>query len=268
MNNSINKISIITVVKNGMPFLKSAIESFKLQSYSNKELIIVYAPSYDGTETYLKSLNDSNIIIKKDDISKTKFGSINKGIELSTGNIFGLLHSDDIFYSDDTLSLIIKNFELNINCLYGNVIFSKKDNICIINRIWKSKIFNNNSLRYGWMPPHTSIFLRKDFFENDKEIYNEKYPISGDYYFILKIFHNPNLKSKFLNNFITLMRDGGDSTKISNLIDKLKEDLTISKLFFKYNYICVICKILQKVFQIKIIKIKLNNNYINKLNKL
>ena len=63
------------------------------------------------------------------------------------------------------------------------------------------------------------------------------------------------------------MRDGGDSTKISNLIDKLKEDLTISKLFFKYNYICVICKILQKVFQIKIIKIKLNNNYINKLNK-
>ena len=74
------KISIITVVKNGMPFLKSAVKSFNLQKYDNKELIIVYSPSKDGTEEYLESLNYPNIIIKKDLHSKTKFGSINLGI--------------------------------------------------------------------------------------------------------------------------------------------------------------------------------------------
>ena len=70
------KISIITVVKNGMPFLRSAIRSFELQTYINKELIIVFAPSKDGTEEYLNSLKNPNIIVTKDVNSKTKFGSI------------------------------------------------------------------------------------------------------------------------------------------------------------------------------------------------
>ena len=65
-----NKISIITVVKNGMPFLKTSIKSFRMQTYINKELIIVFAPSQDGTEEYLNTINDKNIIVKKDKFQK------------------------------------------------------------------------------------------------------------------------------------------------------------------------------------------------------
>ena len=153
-----NKISVITVVKNGMPFLKTSIKSFRMQNYINKELIVVYAPSEDGTEEYLSEIDDQNIIIKKDINSKTKFGSINLGIKLSSGNFFGLLHSDDVFYDENTLKDISNAFDENINCVYGNVLFTNKNNLTSVNRIWKSKKFKKNSLKFGWMPPHTSLF--------------------------------------------------------------------------------------------------------------
>ena len=155
------KISIITVVKNGMPFLRSSIKSFELQNYNNKELIIIYAKSNDGTEEYLKSLNHSNIFIKEDLNSKTKFGSINIGLKISSGEIVGLLHSDDVFYSENTLSEIVYKFDNDADLIYGNVLFSKVNDLSSINRIWKSKIFIKKNLRFGWMPPHTSIFLVK-----------------------------------------------------------------------------------------------------------
>ena len=261
------KISIITVVKNGMPYLKTSIKSFQIQNYKNKELVIVFSPSQDQTEEYLNQIIDKNIIIKKDKTSKTKFGSINIGIKLSTGKIFGLLHSDDVFYNENTLTEISNAFNKNINCVYGDVAFSNKHDLKLINRIWKSKQFDKNNLKYGWMPPHTSIFLKKDFFNKDEEIYNELYPISGDYYFILKILNDSKINTNYLDSFITIMRDGGDSTKIINILQKFKEDLKISKLFYKKYILYIIFKIIQKVFQFKIIKKRVSSDYINNLEK-
>lgn len=260
-----NKISVITVVKNGMPFLKTSIKSFRMQNYINKELIVVYAPSEDGTEEYLSEIDDQNIIIKKDINSKTKFGSINLGIKLSSGNFFGLLHSDDVFYDENTLKDISNAFDENINCVYGNVLFTNKNNLTSVNRIWKSKKFKKNSLKFGWMPPHTSLFLEKNFYLKDDKIYNELYPISGDYYFILKILNDKNINTNYIDKYITIMRDGGDSTKIINILQKLKEDLKIAKLFYNTYFICVFFKIIQKIFQIKIVSKKISSDYLNNL---
>ncbi len=262
-----DKISIITVVKNGMPFLKTSIKSFMMQNYKNKELIIVFAPSNDETEEYLKQIKNENIIIIKDEYSKTKFGSINLGIKSSTGKYFGLLHSDDVFFSENTLNEISNGFKNNVNCVYGNVLFTDKNNLNYAKRVWKSKIFKKNNLKFGWMPPHTSIFLSKDFFNNDNKIYNEDYPISGDYYFILKIFNNEKINTYYLDKFITIMRDGGDSTKIKNIFQKFFEDIKISKLFYKSYFFCVLSKILQKTVQIKLFKMKIESKYLNDLEK-
>jgi glycosyltransferase len=96
------KISIITVVKNGMPFLKDAIKSFELQKYRNKELIIVYSKSIDETENYINSLSKKNYKIIKDN-SNNRYKAINKGIKKSSGDVIGLLHADDIFFNNQTL---------------------------------------------------------------------------------------------------------------------------------------------------------------------
>ena len=258
------KISIITVVKNGMPYLKTSIKSFQLQNFSNKEHIIVCSKSSDDTELYLKSIKDINTKIIIDDVSKNRYGAINKGIESSTGDVIGLLHSDDIFYNDDTLEIINKNFINDVNCVYGDILFCEKKNINFINRIWISSKFEKKKLSYGWTPPHTSLFIKKNLLIDN--LYNEDFEISGDYYFILKLFSSNNIKPKYVNEYFSIMRQGGDSTKINKFILKFKEDLKIANFFFKKHYLCIFLKIFSKIFQINIFTKKVKSTYLDKIN--
>ena len=99
------KISIITVVKNGMPHLKDCIKSIKNQTYQNIEHIVVYTNSNDGTLNFLKK-NKKKICY--DNTSGNKFGAINKGIKMAKGKYIALLHADDIFFNYNTLSNISK----------------------------------------------------------------------------------------------------------------------------------------------------------------
>ncbi len=241
------KISIITVVKNGMPFLIEAINSFDTQTYLNKEHIIVYSPSNDNTEEYLKNI--TNKVIIKDGVSINKFGSLNIGIKKSKGDIIGILHADDIFADNQILKNIVDFFEdTNSDIVYGNIKFCKKENINKIIRTWQSSVFNRRNLKYGWMPPHTSIYIKRNIAKDN--LYSTSFPISGDYQFILNLFLNKNYLINFLNKTVCIMRIGGDSTKLSTLIKKLKEDLQISKIKFKNYRLCIFLKIIRKIKQL------------------
>jgi glycosyltransferase len=257
----IPKISIITVVKDGMPYLSDCLKSFRLQDYLNKEHIVIYSSSQDDTEEFLLSKKKQIQILKKDNKFNNKWDCLNTGIELATGEIIGVLHADDIFYSKNTLSYIAENFKNNYKFVYGNILFSKKKNILKINRKWISSTINYDLLKYGWMGPHTSFFVKKEILLKNKYINN--YNISGDYYFMLNLFYK-KYHYKYLNNFITIMRLGGGSTKFQNILEKIKEDVKIAKLFFKHYYICIFFKILRKIPQLINAKSQLNTNeYLN-----
>jgi len=241
------KISIITVVKNGMPFLKESINSFNSQKYKNKELIIVYSDSNDGTIEYIKKNKKKNFTIIRDKKSKNKFGPLNLGIKKSKGQIIGILHSDDFYPSRHILTDVVQTFKkYQSDVVYGNLLFCNKNNKKQIVRKWISSAFNKKKLKYGWMPPHTTIYVVSKIIK--KNFYSLKYPISGDYKFILDLF-NKKLNFVFLNKYLCTMRVGGDSTKIKNIIKKLKEDLSIAKLYYRNYITCIILKILRKINQ-------------------
>tara|TARA_B100000963_G_scaffold329054_1_gene318097 strand:+ start:1439 stop:2176 length:738 start_codon:yes stop_codon:yes gene_type:complete len=241
------KISIITVVKNGMPFLKESINSFNSQKYKNKELIIVYSDSNDGTIEYIKKNKKKNFTIIRDKKSKNKFGPLNLGIKKSKGQIIGILHSDDFYPSRHILTDVVQTFKkYQSDVVYGNLLFCNKNNKKQIVRKWISSAFNKKELKYGWMPPHTTIYVVSKIIK--KNFYSLKYPISGDYKFILDLF-NKKLNFVFLNKYLCTMRVGGDSTKIKNIIKKLKEDLSIAKLYYRNYITCIILKILRKINQ-------------------
>ena len=82
-----------------------------------------------------------------------------------------------------------------------------------------------------------------------KNLYSLKYPISGDYKFILDLFSKKNIKTEYLNKNLIKMRSGGDSTRINNIAKKFIEDIKIAKKYFKFYYICIIFKILRKIKQ-------------------
>ena len=108
----------------------------------------------------------------------------------------------------------------------------------------------HKKINNGWMPPHTSLFVRNNILKNN--LYEESYPISGDYLFVLKLFQNNDIKIKFLNEYITIMRDGGDSTKLKNFIKKSNEDFEIVKKFFKFPYFVILMKVILKMRSLKI----------------
>ena len=237
------KISIITIVKNGMPFIEDSLESFKLQNYKNKELIVVYTKSQDMT---LDILNSKKYIkrILIDNVSKNLYGSINTGLKYAKGDLIGILHSDDIFYDKNVLSNVVKSYNnSNFDLAYGDIIISKKYEINIPLRLWKSGKFVSRKLSFGWMPPHTSIFISKKL-KNNK--YSTKYKVSSDYDYLLKLFQK-KIKIKYLNNFITIMRTGGLSSKY--LFIKYVEDNQILKKYYKFYFIISILKILRKLNQ-------------------
>jgi glycosyltransferase len=258
------KITIITAVKNGMPYLKDAVKSFELQDYKKKELIIVYSKSNDGTDNYLDSLKKKyKIFLDKN--TGNKFDAINIGIKKSTGNIIGLLHSDDIFFDYKTLSNIADKIKKNkLDGTYGGVYFSKKNNLNIINRIWEAETFKKKKMHYGWMPPHTSLFIKKNIFTKIG-LYSNKFRISSDYEFILRLFFNNNFKISPTNLVHTIMRDGGDSRKIKLLFLKLIEDISILNKH-QLSVFIVIGKILSKFNQFFKNK-KIDNKYLNEFNK-
>lgn len=260
-----SKITIITVVKNGMPYLPNCLKSYELQDYKNKNLIVVYSESRDQTLEFLKKKKNQGIIDKLiiDNHSRNKFGALNIALDNVESDYFGILHADDIFFSPDTLSKIVNKFdeEKKIEVIFGNVIFCSKENIINFKRFWKSSEFKKEKLSYGWMPPHTSIFLKRNFLNLR---YDANYHISADYNYILQLFEK-NPRTFFYDRVITLMRLGGDSTGFSTFYIKFLQDFKIIQTMFKnLVFLRLMLKIIRKLNQFFFSKKKfsIDKNYI------
>ena len=222
-------ISIITATYNAEKTIETAIKSVLNQSYPNIEYIIVDGNSSDNTLNIINSYKSKiHHIISEPD--KGIYDAINKGIQLASGNIIGVLHADDVFYNEKTLEQITNTF-LNEDCdaTYGDLQYVNASNIEKIIRYWKSSIFTPKLLKTGWMPPHPTLFVKKEIFEQIGT-YNLKYKIAADYDFILRLFSNRSYKFKYIPSVITRMRVGGASNKsIKNIIRKSKEDIDALK---------------------------------------
>ena len=165
-----SKITIITAVKNGMPYIEDSINSFNSQNYKNKELVVVYSKSTDGTKQFLNKNKNKIDKIIIDNKSSNKYESINFGIKNATGNIIGVLHADDFFVNKNILKKIAHTHgkDKSIDLTYGNVLFCKRNNIKKISRFWKSRVYEKNLINKGWMPPHTTLFVNKKIYKKIK----------------------------------------------------------------------------------------------------
>lgn len=212
------KITIITAVKYFNSDTIRCIKSIKNQKIYNIQHIIVYKNSHHNLK-FLKKI--SNKIEAYPETKNNIYAAINIGIRRAKGDIIGLLHNDDILNSNNILHQVEKIFKrYNPDIVYGNIKYMKNNKIF---RKWKSKkFFNENCLQYGWMPAHTSMFIKKKIFKMIG-FYDEKYKISGDYDFILKCFFEKKIKKYFFNKYINQMKVGGESNK--NLINIFKKSL-------------------------------------------
>ncbi len=218
------KVSIITSCFNREKTIRSAIESVQAQDYPDIEHIVVDGASTDNTLNIVKeySANIAKIISEPD---TGMYEGLNKGLRLATGDVIGLLHSDDVFFATDTISKIVRQFEqTNADFLYGNgVIVNGEDHNHII-RDWVSGPYRRSRIEAGWLPLHTTVFIRRTALIQCG-FYNENYRISADSDWLVRCLYEQPLKVTYLNNYIVQMRTGGLSTNPHNVIDKWKEDV-------------------------------------------
>ena len=251
------QVSLITCTYNSEKTVEDCCNSIRSQTYKNLEHIIIDNNSDDST---LDKLNKSQINNQRVFQQKTKgiYGALNEGMKMCNGNIIGILHSDDQLFDKEIIEIIAKKFlENNLDVLFSNIFYTRKDNTNKITRKWTSNLKEgiqqnnelNKKINNGWMPPHTTLFFKKNLL---KEIgyYDERFKISSDYDFIIRLFKQNNLKIFFLNRFSVKMRSGGISNKnLKNILIKMSEDIKIMKKF-KFNvFKTILIKNLSKIKQ-------------------
>ena len=218
------KISVITATYNCADTLPDCLASVAAQTYTRKEHIVVDGLSQDGTIDVIQSHIDQ-IDTFKSEADTGIYDALNKGIDLSAGDVIGFLHADDIYGSDNVLARIAEAFEDPTVCaVYGDLEYVKKDDLTRVVRRWKSKPFERKDLPRGWMPPHPTLYVRRECYQNIGG-FDTTYRIAADYLSILQLFSKKNLRSFYIPQVLVRMRTGGISNRtLNNVILKTRED--------------------------------------------
>lgn len=217
------KISIITATYHSEKTIKQTIESVLGQTYSDYEHIFVDGLSKDHTieiiQSYEKQYQGRCRYISQKDTGL--YDAMNKGIQMATGDIIGILNSDDIYASKEVLQKIADTFEKeSCDGTYGNLIFMDEQTMSIPQRIWKSEIGDVNK---GWHPAHPTLYLKKQVYDK-VGLFNLQYRIAADYDFMIRMLQDKQIKLSYINADIVYMRTGGASTDgLKGYMKNLKE---------------------------------------------
>jgi glycosyltransferase involved in cell wall biosynthesis len=264
MNHSANnqikmnlKISIVTVSYNSEEYIESAIQSVLSQTYDNIEYIIIDGGSTDNTGSILnKYKKNIGIIISEPD--EGIYDAMNKGYRLASGDIIGILNSDDFFYSKTTVSEIANVFNaFGVDSVHGDIRFIHPGNMQKTVRYYSSSWFSPWLFRFGMMPPHASFYARKEVFDK-YGLYKTNYRMAGDFELLLRLLYVKKISTKYMDKCIVTMRTGGLSTNSLNGKKLLnQESIKACKENQVYtNYVFLLIKYLVKTIELFLHKIK------------
>lgn len=215
------KISIITATFNSGATLRNTIKTVLMQTYQNIEFIIVDGNSKDNTLEIVKEF-EPRFDGRMRWISESDNGiydAMNKGIAMATGDVIGILNSDDFYADECVLSDIATVFtEQNPDCVYGNLKFVDSINTDKIVRIWTGSQYTPGAFLDGWHPAHPTFYAKRIWFEK-LGVFDTSFKVSADFELMLRFIEKHRLRSYYLDRYFVKMRYGGESTgSIRNII--------------------------------------------------
>lgn len=206
------KVTIITAVYNGAEHIKSCIESVLSQDYPQIEYIVVDGASKDNTLEIVKSFGNriAKVISEPD---KGMYDAMNKGIRAATGDIVGILNSDDFYVDSTIISQVVKALEQSkADSLYADIAFVSKDNLDKTVRYYSSGSFKPWKFRFGYMPAHPSFFLKKAMYDKHG-LFKTDYKLCADFDLLVRLYHTHHISSTYLPKMVVKMRLGGKSNQ-------------------------------------------------------
>ena len=205
------KVSIITVVYNNQSTIDYAIRSVLSQDYPNIEYIVVDGNSTDATVEKIQNYkkNITHFISEPD---KGIYDAMNKGLKLATGDIIGILNSDDFYADNNIISSIVNEFqEKKIDLVFGDIVFVKPENLNKITRYYSSDNFHPRKFAWGWMPAHPSCFLKQEIYKK-YGYFKTDYKIAADYEIITRFMAKYGISYSYIPKVFVKMRTGGVSS--------------------------------------------------------
>ena len=251
-------ISLITATYNSGKTVEDTLRSVLAQTYKNIDYWIIDGCSKDNTldivRRYEPLFNGRLHWISEKD--RGIYDAMNKGISHSTGDVVGILNSDDYFTSDDVLEHVATEMTANssLDAIYGDIHFIKDGFPNNIVRYYSSKQFRPTWLRFGFMPAHPSFYARREVF-NKYGLYSLEYKIASDYDMMVRLFLKHGIKAKYIPLDFVTMRTGGVSTNnVRSRIVLINEDVKACRTYgFYTNRFMVSLKYLYKIFEWKLL---------------
>lgn len=246
-----NTLSIITVSFQAASTIKSALDSVSRQNIVGLEHLVQDGGSTDETATIVGSYAHARFISEPDG---GIYDGLNNAIKNTTGDIIGLLHADDFYPYDNVLAQVMEVFDQNPDVLgvYGDLNYVSSSNPKRVVRAWRSQSYHKGLLKRGWMPPHPTLFLRREVYDSVGG-FNVDYRISADYDFVLRVFELYGDRIRHIPVVLVHMRLGGLSNNgIKNIIIKMSEDLQIASKFGILAPFVLLMKNLSKLGQFRL----------------
>jgi glycosyltransferase involved in cell wall biosynthesis len=240
-----HRVSIITVVFNGAKYIRSAIQSILSQDYDNIEYIVIDGGSIDGTVDIVKEYQDKiSVFISEPD--EGIYDAMNKGIALATGNVIGILNSDDFYIDEFVIEKVVKEFdEKGVDSVYADLVFVNPNNLEKTIRYYDSSHFNPSRFAYGWTPAHPTFFVKKEIYDK-YGVFRTDFKIAADFDILARFLYTQKISYSYMQEVLVKMRVGGVSTSFSsiwiNSIEALKAcknngiKTNIFKILFKYYH--------------------------------
>jgi len=245
------KVSIITACFNSGRTIADTLSSVSEQTHKPIEHILVDGLSTDGTLSTIEHYRDriSTLISEKDD---GIYDALNKGIGCATGEIIGFLHSDDVYADRDVIEKVVRCFHQSaVDVVYGNIHIVDPEVPGKRFRIYSASGFKPHHFKYGLMPPHPAVFMRKEVYDRFG-FFSMDYTIAADFEFLLRVFTNPEVCTRFIDQPLVVMRKGGASSKnlTSNFIINRDMLNACRNHGISTNYILIYAKYFVRVLEV------------------
>lgn len=249
-------ISIITATFNSAKTLKDTIQSVLRQTNKDFEYLIIDGGSTDETIDIVKSYESEfsgrlKWVSEKD---QGIYDAMNKGIKMASGDVVGILNSDDYFTSDDILQTVDNAFKSHeIDAIYGDIHFIRDGNPQKCVRYYSSRMFRPFWLRFGFMPAHPSFYCKREIFDK-AGLYSLDYKIGADYEMMVRLFKRHKIKSLYVNkNFVTMRTGGASNNNVRSRLTLIEEDVKACRVNGIYtNRFFIMLKFLYKIFEFRI----------------
>lgn len=242
-------IAVMTAVYNAVDTLPDAVESVRSQRGVEVEHIVLDGGSSDGTVEWLNAVRPR----PQEYLSEADGGvydALNKAAHLATAPIVGLLHADDLFADEAVLAKVLKAFsEPSVDLVYGDLQYVTRDKPYRVIRHWRSGAFDFSKLRYGWMPPHPTVFVRRELLARVGG-YDLSLRVAADYEWMLRVLTQPEIRVRYLPEVLVKMRVGGMSNRsLANILRKSAEDLAAMRRHRIGGILTLLAKNLRKLPQ-------------------